>query len=247
MSRLQRVQVPVAPVVRLDAGRWWRIRRFLGSPGHLLGTIFAIVGIVLLDSGLTSGLEGFAVVGLLYLTGYFVAARPRLTTFGAPQAKDAPRIQASLDELVAIIRMRVADDIYRRVVSIREGIVFTLDHAREQDEIDPNVYLVRQTATVYLPEVLSTYLALPRPYAERQPIEAGRTSHDILLDQLTLMDVKTRQVAEDVIRRDSQELVKHGRFLADRYQGSSLDVASGPPAAKQLPEAHSSNGKPRVV
>ena len=105
-------------------------------------------------------------------------------------AKDAPRIRAQLDELLAVIRMRVADDVYRSVQSIRDAVIFTLDHAGEQDQADPNVYLVRQTAIAYLPEALSTYVALPRIYAERQPIDGGRTSHDILLEQLYLMDIK---------------------------------------------------------
>ena len=204
--------------------------------------LFAIIGIVLLDSRLTSGLEGFAVVVILYVTGYFVAARPRLTTFGASPARDVTRIQANLDELVAVIRMRVADDIYRRVLSIRDAVIFTLDHVDTQNEADPDIYLVRKTAVTYLPEALETYLALPRPYAEQQPVERGRTSHDILLDQLTLMDLNTRKIADEVVRRDSQELVKHGRFLADRYHGSSLEVDDATPASKPV------NGKhPRVV
>ena len=84
--------------------------------------------------------------------------------------------------------------------------------------------MVRQTATTYLPEALSTYLGLPRPYAERERLDGGRTPHDILLDQLYLMDLKVRQVAEDVVKHGSQRLVTHGRFLADRYSSSELNV-----------------------
>ena len=256
MSRLQRAESQPAPVLGMQAGLGWRVRRFLGSAGHLLGMLFAIVGVVLLDAGLIGGIEGFAVIALLYATGYFIAARPRLTAFGSSRGKDATRIQASLDELVSAIRMRVADDIYRRVVSIRDAVMFTLDHAGETDQTDPDIYLVRKTAITYLPEALEAYLALPRSYAERQPIEGGRTSHDLLLDQLNLMDVRTRRVAEEVIKRDSQNLVKHGRFLSDRYQDSSLEVVSEPEPVKErvgvgadpVGGATSNDGtRPRVV
>jgi hypothetical protein len=198
--------------------------------------LFAIAGIVMLNSGLTNGWIGLGLIVLLYATGYFFAERPRTATIGAVQSKDAPHIRAQLDELLAAVRLHVADDIYRRAQSIADAIVYTLDHAGEQDKADPNIYLVRQTATTYLPEALSAYLALPRPYAEQQPIEADRTPHDILLEQLNVMDMRVRRIAEAVIRRDSQELVAHGRFVADRYSASSLDVRDDLPPAGPLPE-----------
>jgi hypothetical protein len=217
-----------------------RLRHFLGSKGHLVGSLFGIGGIVLLDGGLTSGAVGLALIPFLYVTGYFFATRPRPqpAAIGPAPTKDAPQVSAQLDELLATIRMRVPDDIYRRVRSIRDAIVFTLDRAGEASEIDPNIYLVRQTARTYLPEALASYLALPRSFAEREPVEDGRTSHAILLDQLVLMDMKTRQVAEWVMERDSGQLVSHGQFLKERYGASSLDATSEPESAKAPPRVH---------
>jgi hypothetical protein len=224
MARNQRIQLRPA---------WgWRIRHFLGTKGHVVGMLFAIIGILLLNNGLTNGVVGLALVLLLYGTGYFFASRPQHEALALSGAKDAPEIHDGLDEILATIRPRVADDIYYRVRSIRDAIVFTLETARDRDPIDPALHMVRQTATTYLPEALSTYLGLPRPYAERERIDGGRTPHDILLDQLYLMDLKVRQVAEDVVKNGSQRLVTHGRFLADRYATSELkvqDIPTPPP------------------
>ncbi|HYI21161.1 MAG TPA: hypothetical protein VEX62_00865 [Candidatus Limnocylindrales bacterium] len=235
--RIRRKWQPTPAKVRVPQpghGLGWHLRRFLGSAGHMVGMLFAIGAIVMLNIGLTNGLIGLGLIPLLYATGYFFAERPRATSIGPMPAKDAPRIRAQLDELLAVIRMRVADDVYRSVQSIRDAVIFTLDHAGEQDQADPNVYLVRQTAIAYLPEALSNYIALPRIYAERQPIDGGRTSHDILLEQLYLMDVKVRRVAEEVLRRESQQLVAHSRFVTERYSDSSLDVGSHPPVSAPL-------------
>jgi len=239
MGRRKR-QVRAEPAGPPPSGFRWRLRQFLGSRGHLVGTLFAIGGILLLDGGLTSGVFGFALIPTLYLTGYFFANRPppSVAAVGPAPTKDAPQVSAQLDELLAAIRMRVPDDIYRRVRSIRDAIVFTLDRAGAASEVDPNIYLVRQTARTYLPQALASYLALPRSFAEREPVEDGRTSHDILLDQLVLMDMKTRQVAEWVMQRDSRQLVSHGRFLEERYGESSLDTAGAPESAKAPPRVH---------
>jgi hypothetical protein len=220
----------------MDGGYRWRIRRFLGSAGHIVGMVFAIGGIIMLNSGLTGGLLGVALIAVLYVTGYFIAERPRTTGLRPQQSKDAPTVRAQLDEMLSAIRKVVADDIYRRVQSIGDAIVFTLDHAGDMDHTDPNIYLVRKTATTYLPEALSTYLALPREYAEHQVLEGGRTSHDILLEQLYLMDRKVQKVAEAVLQRDSNSLLIHGRFVADRYKASGLDVADEMPAAARRTE-----------
>ncbi len=211
-------------LLRVDPGIGWRIRRFLGSPGHVVGALFAIGGIIMLNAGLISGLLAAGVIVGLYATGYFLASRPAITeNIGALPAKDSDKIEAGLDQMLATIRKRVAADIYATVVSIRDAIVFTLDHSGDM-QTDPDIYAVRQTAMTYLPEALSKYMSLPRAYAERQVIENGKTSHDVLLDQLRLMETKVHEVANSVIERSSQRLVTHGRFIADRFGESSLDA-----------------------
>src|SRR4029079_5525926 len=103
--------------------------------------------------------------------------------------------------------------------------VFILETARDRDPIDPNIHMVRQTATTYLPEALSTYRDLPRLYAERERVDGGRTPHDILLDQLYLMDLKVRQVAEDLVKNGSQRLPPPGRVPGERFPHSELGDA----------------------
>jgi len=188
-----------------------------------VGALLGIVGIVLLNMGVISGLLAAVVIIGLYATGYFLASRPSITQdFGVVQVKDADKIEAGLDQMLSSMRKRVAPDIYHHVVNIRHAIVFTLDHAGSM-QTDPDIYAVRQTAMTYLPEALSQYLALPRAYAERQVLPNGKTSHDVLLEQLRLMEAKVQEVADAVIERESQRLVTHGRFIADRFAASTLE------------------------
>jgi hypothetical protein len=213
-------------LLRVDPGIGWRIRRFLGSPGHVVGALFGIVGIVLLNNGLiTFPLAAVVIIGM-YAIGYFLASRPKVTQdFGVTPAKDADKIEVGLDQMLSTVRRRVSADIYQVVLSIRDAIVFTLDHAADM-QTDPDIYAVRQTAMTYLPEALSKYMALPRAYAERQIVENGKTSHDILLEQLRLMETKVHEVADALIERQSQRLVTHGRFIADRFGDSTFEAAA---------------------
>ena len=104
-----------------------------------------------------------------------------------------------------------------------------LDAEPDRAAGDPTVHLIRQTALDYLPEALNGYLRLPRAYAERRPVAAGRTPHDVLLEQLDLLDTKMREAADAKLAHDSERLLANGRFLADRFQASSLRL-EGPEA-----------------
>jgi hypothetical protein len=225
-------------LLRADPGIGWRIRRFLGSRGHVVGSLLGIVGILLLDAGLVHGLLAIAVIAGLYAIGYFLATRPKLTTdFATPEAKDADVIEAGLDQMLAEVERDIAPDIYEVVQGIRDAIVFTLDHVGDL-QTDPDIFAVRQTALTYLPEALSKYVSLPRGYAERQQLENGKTPHDVLLEQLLVMEQKANEVAEAVIDKQSQRLVAHGRFIAERFADSKLEpstVSVPAPAAELAP------------
>jgi len=210
-----------------------RARRFLGSRGHVVGMLFAIAGIVMFSNGLVTGIVALALVPVMYATGYFLAERPRtrqMTQLEQRQATDAELVRDGLDGLLNQIRKQVPMDVYYRVRSIRDAIVFTLDNAGMMAVTDPNIHMVRRTATTYLPDALSTYLSLPRSYAESEPIQNGRTAYDVLMEQLSQMEQQTHRVARDLMARSSQDLVTHGRFISDRYATSNINVPEAQPA-----------------
>ena len=170
--------------------------------------LFAIIGILLLNNGVTNGVVGLALVLLLYGTGYFFASRPQHEALPLAGAKDAPEIHEGLDEILATIRPRVADDIYYRVRSIRDAIVFTLETRRTATRSTrPSTWFARRRRHTCPRRCRPTW-ACRGSYAERERVDGGRTPHDILLDQLYLMDLKVRQVAEDLVKNGSQRLVR---------------------------------------
>ncbi len=216
MARSQRIKLQPA---------WgWRIRRFLGSKGHVVGMLFAIIGILLLNNGLTNGILGLGLVLLLYGTGFFFASRPQHDALPMAGAKDAPEIHDGLDDILTTIRPRVADDIYYRVRSIRDAIVFTLETAARPRPDRPGTPHgspdgddVPAGGAIDVPRAAAAVRGA-------RAVDGRRTPHDILLDQLYLMDLKVRQVAEDVVKNGSQRLMTHERFLTDRYATQCAQV-----------------------
>jgi hypothetical protein len=204
-----------------------RIEPFLYSRRNIVGSALALGGLALFFGGLVGGLTWLPIVGGLYLIGVLLVPGEPGLDLRLDAAGDLAAVQSGLDRLLGNVRGKIADDLYARISSIRDAILQILK--AEDSSIgagDPNVYLIRQTALDYLPAALKAYLAVPRLYAERRLLAGGRTPHDVLLEQLTLMDGRMQEVLEDVLRHDSDRLLAQGRFIAEKFARSGLEIAA---------------------
>jgi hypothetical protein len=209
-----------------------RIEAFLYSRRNIAGTLLALGGVALHFIGiLGAGPAWLPITAGLYLIGYLLVPAEQGLSIQLDAAQDAAEVRDGLQRLLRAIKGKVADDLYAKVVSIQASILGTLEAEGAANEADPNVYLIRQAALTYLPEAFSTYLRMPRVMAERRAIADGRTPHDVLLDQLSLMDRRLEDVADDIARHDSDKLLANGRFLAEKFGTSALEIEDAAAAA----------------
>jgi hypothetical protein len=216
--------------------RFRALEPFLYSRRNIVGSLLAVAGLALFFTGIIGGLTWLPIVAGLYAIGVLLVPGEPGLDLRLDAAGDLSAVQGGLDRLLSSVHGRVADDIYARISSIRGAILQILK--AEDASIgagDPNVYLIRQTALDYLPAALQAYLAVPRIYAERRAVAGGRTPHDVLLDQLTLMDNRMQQVLEDVLRHDSDKLLAQGRFIAEKFAPSALQLGVPGTAADAVP------------
>jgi hypothetical protein len=84
------------------------------------------------------------------------------------------------------------------------------------------------TATDYLPEAVGAYTRLPREWADSRPIENGKTSLMLLIDQLDLLSATMDKIFDAVVRVDADALIVHGRFLQEKFGHASTGGALEP-------------------
>ena len=101
-------------------------------------------------------------------------------------------------------------------------------------------YSVVATATDYLPEAIGAYLRLPRDWADSRPVEGGKTSLLLLIDQLDLLSTTMDKIYDAANRTDAEALITHGRFLQDKF-GHTPPTATPLPAPRSPGPAASSN------
>jgi hypothetical protein len=160
------------------------------------------------------------------------APEPSITLPPVPTGDDLlamiGRIEADVDAKVAAGRLpELVAARARKVCATARDVVPALDRLGPGSR---DAHSVMATVTSYLPEALDGYLRLPRAYADRRPVDHGRTSLMVLVDQLDLLAVTMDKILDAVYRADAEALVAHGRFLAEKFGHSSLDGLDTPGA-----------------
>jgi hypothetical protein len=109
-------------------------------------------------------------------------------------------------------------DVQVKVEQIRRKVDVLLSYADRFPPFSQDLYLVRQTATDYLPRTISAYLALAKQTAGEKPLSVhGKTAYQELKAQLDLLDSKLDDIAQDLQRQDTDRLLANRRFLEDRF------------------------------
>ena len=191
------------------------IATYLSGRRNLVGSGLALLAIVLVVID-PVGPQGILLVIGFYLAGVVATRRtPKIHRLGF----DPLQVERSLSAEIAAVAARVPPDIMLRIqrieLTIRTEILPRLDclplGAQE-------LYLVERTARDFLPTAVETYLQLPGGYAS----SSGSTAHQVLTDELDLLEAQMRRVAEEVHRVDMDRMLAQRRFLTDRFRRLDL-------------------------
>ena len=191
-----------------------RFLRYLASAKNLLGCLLALVGFLLHLFGIFGPFWPLVVVGL-YALGALAGPRRRLKV--AKDTFDPREVRRAVDHAYQMTHGRLPADVQSRVAQIRQEIIELLPHTADFPVGSQDLYVLRRMAVDYLPTPLEAYLSLPSSYATQRAIQGGKTSLEVLREQLVLLDEKMDEIADAVHQRDSDRLLANGIFLEERF------------------------------
>jgi hypothetical protein len=168
-------------------------------------------------------LVGVAVVAVRVASEFLVPRDRKLELQDSFAAQDEV-VRRSLADTLAGIHGHVPAEVEQSVASIRQNVLDILSREARLAAHSPELFVVLRTATDYMPSALQTYLRLPAGYATSRRQADGKTALEILLEQLRLLEREMVDVADAVTKHDLDRLRAHGRFLADRFGHSELDL-----------------------
>jgi hypothetical protein len=160
---------------------------------------------------------------------------PRLELPPVPTSADLLASVAAIEGEIgaAVAADRVPGLVAERVRRICATARDTIPRLNQLGGSSRDVHSVMATVTSYLPEALGAYLRLPRSFADRRPVDKGKTSLMVLVDQLDLLAATMDDIFEAACRSDAEALVAHGRFLAEKFghaaDGGDLTLGGSTP------------------
>lgn len=168
-----------------------------------------------------------------------IAGRPEPPPDPVPVSPPAPTerdIMNALDRVEAMVAGGVVPaPVQSRVKRVTATVRETMPRLRNLGLGSPEAYSVMATATDYLPEAINGYLRLPRQWADSRPVEGGKTSLLLLIDQLDLLSATMDKIFDAVVRVDAAALIAHGRFLQQKF-GQPGAVPTNPPTIGPPPD-----------
>jgi hypothetical protein len=159
-------------------------------------------------------------------SGEAVAAARALQTMGiTPAGSDVQVLDADIDgglsSIAARVDGRMPADAVAAVDRIAKLLVDTLPRVIGSGE--PEV-IVRRAATVYLPDTLRAYLALPADWSAGHVFADGTTPTQALSSQLATLENAVSKLRDSAVEQDASALLVNGKFLSERFAVSSLDL-----------------------
>ncbi len=129
---------------------------------------------------------------------------------------------AGVSRLAAEAQKKLPPDIASLVAEIATAVVETLPRLASRHVVDATFADVRSTATTYLPDTLNAYLTIPAAYRNTATIRDGKTARQIVVEQLTVLAAKMKEIAQDAVQDDAQALLANGRFLKERFASAPM-------------------------
>jgi hypothetical protein len=133
------------------------------------------------------------------------------------QPSTAPKRPAVTAERRASVQPELPIDVQVKVEQIRRKVDVLLGYADRFPPFSQDLYLVRQTASDYLPRTVSAFLSLPKEALDKPLHTGGKTAREELKAQLDLLDAKLDDIAQDLQRQDADRLLANRRFLESRF------------------------------
>lgn len=140
------------------------------------------------------------------------------TSPAAPAVPTEADISAALADVERLVSGGAVPPLVQsRVRRIVRTVAETVPRLRNLGPGSAQAYSVVATATDYLPQALGNYTRLPRAWADTRPVENGKTSLMLLVDQLDLLGATMNQILDAAVRVDADALIAHGRFLQEKF------------------------------
>lgn len=203
-----------------------KLKKFIFSNKNMVGMGFAMITILL---ALTGILKAFWMVIMVmsYAFGYFVGPKEKEIKFYHVKGESLIDYMGFVKKLES--KVNESEKMPSEAKMIMKQISLTavelLDFMKENTTaytFNEEMVNFKNVFDTYLPKLINQYDKLPKEYVLSAKDNQGRTPKDLLIEQLTLLNQKIKEIAYGMYENDFTSLKVNGRFLRDKFEDYSF-------------------------
>jgi hypothetical protein len=196
-------------------------QKWLYSKKNVVGCATAMIAILLYVGGIIDAFA-WAIIAGFYVAGYMVAPKEKTTVFFHFANESLGDYRGFLDRLYKNSAEQLPTQAQERLNSIRINAHELLDFLDKSPEhltsFNTNLHTIKKIFDQYLPNLVNRYIKLPKRYAETVVLSNKKTTKDMLMEQLTILDEQVVKIAHAIYENDTMALQTHGKLLEQKFE-----------------------------
>jgi len=198
-----------------------RLMLFLYSTRNLVGSSLAIIGLALFFAGIIADWWLPIVLGL-YAVGWLATPGNHELALQVRNEATQADLIGSLDDLLAQSKSRLPHEAVERLLRIQAVVNAVAPKLFSGEVAMDYVVTLVHAVTRDLPTTVKNYLRLPSAFANLHALEDGKTSKQLLIEQLDILDQQLAKTAQNIYQDDAQALINNGWFLKEKFRPVSF-------------------------
>lgn len=196
-------------------------QKWLYSQKNIVGCGSALTIAILYLLGIIDNFWWAIMIGF-YIAGYVLTPKEKTTVFIHSASESLVDYKGFLDRLYKNSISQLPKDCGEKLNSIRITAHELIDFLEKDNTsikgFNENIFKVKKIFDQYLPNLINRYVKLPKRYVENVVLANNKTTQQMLLEQLTILDEQVTKIAYAMYENDTIALQAHGKLLQQKFE-----------------------------
>lgn len=203
-----------------------KFQKFIFSNKNITGLICASLIVALGFIGFIKH-AWFVVALIAYIFGYLIGPKEKEVVFYHVKGENMADYIGFLHKFLknSLDNSKLPIEAKSILQNITKDAVELLTFLQSKDSVDESseeMMNLKSIFDTYIPKLINQFSKLPSDYANNIKTSSGKTAKDMLLEQLTLLEQKIKEISYGIYEDDVTALKVNGRFLKEKFDSSDL-------------------------
>jgi hypothetical protein len=204
----------------------FKIQKFLFSNKNIFGCALTSIVLVLALVGIMKTFW-LPIAVMAYIFGYVAGPADKKIKFYHYEGQSLGDYIGFINKMKNTVMAsekvpQEAKEIFHSISQNATELITFVQDANKNTSFNEDIINFTSIFDSYLPNIINQYSKLPSKYANEIKSSNGKTAKQMLIEQLTVLDQKVKEIAYGMYEDDVTALRANGNFLKEKFGKSNL-------------------------